>query len=228
MSSLDNPIWSALTGPHAAFAIGRGAARHYPRQVAPFSAIAEANGAAYADLAADLPQGLEARLFRPADEPLPSGWESVSARPMVQMVADGRTGADDDGRDRDIALLGPADMLEMLDLAAVTQPGPFDYRTLEMGHYVGIRRDGRLVAMAGERLRVPGYVEVSAICTHPDARGQGLAGRLTRHLMSHIVAEGAVPFLHVFPDNPAMGLYEKLGFRPRTTLWVLWRRPAAR
>lgn len=226
MSPLDNPVWAALTGPHAGFAIGQGAARHYPRHVAPFSAIAEASDAAYADLAADLPQGLEARLFRPAEEPLPAGWESVSARPMVQMVAEGHVGADDDGGH--VTLLRPADMLEMLDLAAATKPGPFEHRTIEMGRYVGIRRDGRLLAMAGERLRLPGYVEVSAICTHPDAARQGLAGRLTRHLMNAIAAEGAVPFLHVFPDNPAMRLYEKLGFRPRTTLWVLWRRPAAR
>jgi ribosomal protein S18 acetylase RimI-like enzyme len=226
MSPLDNPVWSALTGPHSAFAIGQGAARHYPRAVAPFSAIAEPSDAAYADLAADLPKGLEARLFRPAEEPLPSGWESVSARPVVQMVAEGRVSTDDDSRT--IALLGPADMVEMLDLVAATKPGPFEHRTIEMGHYVGIRRDGRLVAMAGERLRLPGYVEISAICTHPDERGQGLAGRLTRHLMSAILAEGSLPFLHVFTDNPAMRLYEKLGFQPRTTLWVLWRRPLTR
>jgi ribosomal protein S18 acetylase RimI-like enzyme len=225
MSPLDNPVWSALTGPHAAFAIGRGLARHYPRAVAPFSAIAEASAAAYADLAADLPPGLETRLFRPAEEPLPQGWESVSARPILQMVAEGRIGAG--GDDAEIVLLHPADMLEMLDLVAVAKPGPFEHRTIEMGRYVGIRREGRLVAMAGERMHLPGYVELSAICTHPDARGQGLAGRLTRHLMTHIVADGAVPFLHVYADNPAMRLYEKLGFRPRTTLWVLWRRPVA-
>ena len=225
MSALDNPVWSALTGPHAAFAIGRGLARHYPRAVVPFSAVAEASEAAYADLAADLPAGVEARLFRPAEEPLPAGWESVSARPIVQMVAEGRGGAG--GDDAEIVLLHPADMLEMLDLVAATKPGPFEHRTIEMGRYVGIRRDGKLVAMAGERLRLPGHVEISAICTHPDARGQGLAARLTRHLMNAIVAEGSLPFLHVYADNPAMRLYERLGFRPRTTMWVLWRRPVA-
>ncbi|HTP82019.1 MAG TPA: GNAT family N-acetyltransferase [Alphaproteobacteria bacterium] len=225
MSALDNPVWSALTGPHAAFAIGRGLARHYPRAVVPFSAVAEASEAAYADLAADLPAGVEARLFRPAEEPLPAGWESVSARPIVQMVAEGRGGAG--GDDAEIVLLHPADMLEMLDLVAATKPGPFEHRTIEMGRYVGIRRDGKLVAMAGERLRLPGHVEISAICTHPDARGQGLAARLTRHLMNAIVAEGSLPFLHVYADSPAMPLYERLGFRPRTTMWVLWRRPGA-
>jgi len=225
MSALDNPVWSALTGPHAVFAIGRGLARHYPRAVVPFSAVAKASEAAYADLAADLPAGVEARLFRPAEEPLPAGWESVSARPIVQMVAEGRGGAG--GDDAEIVLLHPADMLEMLDLVAATKPGPFEHRTIEMGRYVGIRRDGKLVAMAGERLRLPGHVEISAICTHPDARGQGLAARLTRHLMNAIVAEGSLPFLHVYADNPAMRLYERLGFRPRTTMWVLWRRPGA-
>src|SRR3954469_7538978 len=85
---LDNPVWHALAGPHAGVALGHGGARHYPRDMAPFSALAEATPAAYADLAADLPPGLEARLFRPAEEPAPSGWEVVSARPILQMVAD--------------------------------------------------------------------------------------------------------------------------------------------
>ncbi len=219
---LDNPVWSALTGPHARFAIGRGAARQYPRDVAPFAAIAESTDAAYADLAADLPAGLEARLFRPADEPVPRGWTAVSARPIVQMVADTEPPESADH----FVHLAAMDIGDMLDLAAAADPGPFGYRAVELGTYVGVRRDGRLIAMAGERMRVPGYVEISAVCTHPDARGQGLGGGLIRHLMRRVFAAGEVPFLHVFPDNPALRLYEKLGFRTRATLYVLWRKPA--
>ena len=223
MELLDNPVWHALTGPHARFAIGRGLARHYPRAVCPFSAIAESTEAAYAELAADLPAGVEARLFRPSNEELPGGWVNVSARPMLQMIADGDETSAAAG---DVAWLGPMDVADMLALADAAKPGPFDHRTVEMGRYVGVRRDGRLVAMAGERLRLPGYVEISAIATHPDARGQGHASVLTRHLMKAIRARGEVPFLHVFTDNPARGLYEKLGFRTRTNMWVLWRKPA--
>jgi ribosomal protein S18 acetylase RimI-like enzyme len=222
MDLLDNPVWHALTGPHAHLALGRGGARHYPRDVAPFSAIVEPSRAAYADLAADLPAGLEARLFRPANEPAPAGWETVSARPILQMVAEHPLAAVDHVGHLDI--LGPADTADMLALADVAKPGPFDRRTVEMGHYVGVRHGGALVAMGGERLRLPGYVELSAICTHPDARGRGLAGQITRHLMGRIFDSGDVPFLHVYPDNPARRLYEKLGFRTRTTLWVLWRK----
>lgn len=219
---LDNPVWHALSGPHRVHALGRGKARHYTRDVAPFSAIADASGAAYADLAADLPVGTEARLFRPAREALPDGWEEVAVFPMLQMVA---------SRTPDVAegttiTLSPADAPAMLELVAAAQPGPFGPRTPELGRYLGIREGGRLVAMAGERLRVPGHVELSAICVHPDARGKGHGAALTRSLMRHAFACGERPFLHVRPDNAAaLALYRRLGFEIRRELVVLWRRP---
>ncbi len=222
--SLDNPVWHALTGPHAEFAFGRGAARHYPRDIAPFSAIAERTAAAYRGLAADLPPGLEARLFRPTDEAAPSGWETISARPIVQMVADGGGMPEPLTRD-EIVRLEEADADEMLALAEAARPGPFGRRTLLLGLYVGIRRDGRLVAMAGERFRLPGYVELSAICVHPDWRGMGFGSGLTQYLGHRARTHGEVPSLHVFPENPAMRVYARLGFRERARLWVLWRRP---
>src|SRR5712691_3080227 len=112
---LDNPVWHALGGPHARFALGRGAARHYPRDVAPFSAIAEPTAAAYGDLAADLPPGLEARLFRPTKEATPPGWETISARPIVQMMADGTM--PEPAAIGSIVPLGEADAEAMLALA---------------------------------------------------------------------------------------------------------------
>lgn len=220
---LDNPVWSSLTGPHAGFAIGASAARHYPRDMAPFSAILDPSPGAYADLGRDLPPGTEARLFRPEEETPPAGWSVVSARPILQMVAATRP-------ERPVGaaaeVLGERDVDAMTALAAAGKPGPFDRRTLALGRFLGCRDNGVLVAMAGERFRLNGYVELSAICTHPDARGRGLAARLTRALMCDALDRGDVPFLHVFPDNPAVGLYERLGFRHHARLWVLWHRLA--
>jgi ribosomal protein S18 acetylase RimI-like enzyme len=219
---LDNPVWHALTGPHDVHALGRGKARHYPRDMAPFSAIAEPSDATYADLAADLPAATEARLFRPDVEPLPNGWEEIGRFPMLQMVAS-RAPMTDDGP---IVTLTQADAPAMLDLVAVTQPGPFGRRTPLLGQYIGIHHGGRLVAMAGERLRLPGYVELSAICVRPEARGRGHAAALTGVLMQRAVADGLVPFLHVRPDNKAaVELYRRLGFATRRELVVSWRRP---
>jgi ribosomal protein S18 acetylase RimI-like enzyme len=222
INPLDNPVWHALTGPHHAHALGRGAARHYPRDIAPFSAIAEASEQAYADLAADLPATVEARLFRPSVESLPDGWEELDRFPMLQMVASGVSNAGDTVG----ALLSPADIAAMMDLVAASKPGPFGPRTPLLGRYVGIWHGDRLVAMAGERLRLPGYVELSAICVHPEARGQGHAAALTTRLMRLALEGGEVPFLHVRPDNvSAVALYKRLGFETRRELVVLWRRP---
>jgi ribosomal protein S18 acetylase RimI-like enzyme len=221
---LDNPVWHALVGPHAMWAIGSGEARHYPREAAPFSAIRVASDAAYGDLANDLPAGVEARLFRPADEPAPRGWEAISARPILQMIAENARPLDRIAEAK-IVPLGDDDRAAMLALAEAARPGPFGVRTHLLGGYVGVRRDGRLVAMAGERFRLPGFVELSAICVAPEARGAGLGAAVTFRLMQEALARGETPFLHVFPDNPAATLYRRLGFRERTRLYVLWRRP---
>ena len=222
MNLLDNPVWHALTGPHRAHALGRGAARHYPRDIAPFSAIAEPSEQVYADLAADLPANTEARLFRPSVEPLPDGWEELDRFPLLQMVASGPS----NGAEIAASLLTVADIAAMMDLVAATEPGPFGPRTPLLGRYLGIWQDDRLVAMAGERLRVPGHVELSAICVRPEARGKGYAAALTGRLMRLAFEGGEVPFLHVRPDNVgAVALYKRLGFATRRELVVMWRRP---
>jgi ribosomal protein S18 acetylase RimI-like enzyme len=226
---LDNPAWSALTGPHAHLALGRGAARHYPRDVAPFSAIAEPTEAAYTDLAADLAPGFEARLFRPQEECAPPGWETLSARPIMQMVADLSSLPAMLPGESDILPLGPGDASDMLELAKLARPGPFAARTRLLGRYVGIRDSatGRLVAMAGERFCMRGHVELSAIAVHPDARRRGYGAALTAGLARAAFARGTVPLLHVYADNPAASLYARLGFGERRKLWVLlWRRLA--
>ena len=222
INPLDNPVWHALTGPHRTHAIGHGKAAHYPRDMAPFSAIREASDQAYADLARDLAPNTEARLFRPVEEALPAGWRQLNAFPMLQMVA----ASAPDPVDASIEELSRADVAAMMDLVAIAKPGPFGPRTIELGRYLGIRHARRLIAMAGERLRLPGHVELSGICVHPDARRQGHAVRLTRALMADAFARGEVPFLHVRPENKAVELYRRLGFATRCQLTVVWRQPA--
>ena len=110
-----------------------------------------------------------------------------------------------------------ADVPAMVELATLTEPGPFRERTIELGNFYGMFEGERLLAMAGQRMRVPGFVEVSAVCTHPDARGRGYAGVLMSRVMQDILGEDATPFLHAFADNPAVRLYQKLGFTQRRT-----------
>ena len=225
---LDNPVWHALTGPHAHLALGSGAARHYPRDMAPFSALASATAEAYADLTRDLPPGLEARLSRPTEEAPPAGWAVLSARPIRQMVAEVAGLADTHPAEEGLIVLGSADAADMLALAEAAKPGPFGPQTHALGRFLGWRApDWRLLAMAGERFLISGHVELSAICVHPEARGRALGAALTLRLARDALARGEQPFLHVFPDNPAVALYERLGFRERATLWVLWHRPTA-
>src|SRR5262249_50861316 len=127
-----------------------------------------------------------------------------------------------------IAPLGPADRPDMMALAASTRPGPFGPRTAELGTFVGIRVDGQLVAMAGERFRLPGLTEVSAICTLPAFRGRGYGAALMAHVMQQIFARGETPFLHVFPDNPAIKLYAAMGFTEHARPLVVWLAPEGR
>jgi ribosomal protein S18 acetylase RimI-like enzyme len=209
---LDNPLWSALTGPQAPLAQRHGRAARFPVDVSPFAAVAEPEDpAAWADLAALVgPGGVAVVPGAPAQPP--DGWESVGTIPGVQMDGAGLTPAPDP----DAVVLGPDDVPEMLDLVARTRPGPFLARTLHLGTYLGIRRRGVLVAMAGERMHPPGWTEISAVCTDPGHRGQGLAGRLVRAVAVGIRERGEVPFLHAAADNRGgIRLYAHLGFRHR-------------
>jgi ribosomal protein S18 acetylase RimI-like enzyme len=222
LSLLNDPLWRALTGPQKRFAVGEGRARRFIAEVAPFFAIADTSDAAYRDLRAILGGASEARLFRPGAEPVPPGWTKTFEKPIVQMVC---ARPQQPRRELPVVPLGPSDNADMMALAAATNPGPFGPRTRELGAYVGIRVDGRLVAMAGERLRLPGLTEVSAICTLPAFRGRGYGAALMAHVMRDIFARGETPYLHVFPDNPAMRLYEAMGFIERARLLVVWLAP---
>ncbi len=209
---LDDPVGASLRGPHAHLAQRHGRARRYPPDVAPFHALPdEPDADAWADLARLAGPDALVLLVGVAVPP-PDGWEVVREIAGVQLVDDGPVTAPDPEAVR----LGPADVPEMLALVERTRPGPFLPRTVELGTYLGLRRDGELVAMAGERLHPPGWTEISAVCTDPGYRGQGLAGRLVRAVAVGIRARGDVPFLHAAADNHAgIRLYERLGFTHR-------------
>jgi ribosomal protein S18 acetylase RimI-like enzyme len=209
---LDHPALASLTGPHARFAEWHGRIVRYPEDVSPWLALpADPDADDWADLAALAGPGGEVPLLGYRGD-VPEDWEIVFRLDGVQLVDEGL----DARPDPEAVRLGPEDVPEMLDLVARTRPGPFLPRTIEMGTYLGIRWNGRLVAMAGERLHPPGWTEISAVCTDPDFRGQGLATRLIRAVAHGIRARGETPFLHTGAANTtAIRLYESLGFRLR-------------
>jgi ribosomal protein S18 acetylase RimI-like enzyme len=212
LSVLDNAVWHALTGAHAHLAHGTGRARRYDPDVSVFGAVEAFGAGAWRDLAAALGPGGVTALFGPALEPAPSEWKSLGDGHGYQMVCVDLASVEHAPARR----LTADDVPQMLELVAIAQPGPFQVRTIEMGDYFGVFDDDRLVAMAGERLRPPGFTEISAVCTHPDARRRGLASALTALVADRIVARGETPFLHFAAGNDsACRVYERLGFEVR-------------
>jgi ribosomal protein S18 acetylase RimI-like enzyme len=215
---LDNPVWHALVGPHAGVAERVGDAARYVSDVAVFCALPdETTPAAWDDLRTLVGAGGAAFLVRDAID-VPDGWSLEMTLPCRQMVLpDERV---DDASEL-LLVLGADDVPEMLALVERTRPGPFARRTIELGRYLGIRDDGVLVAMAGERLHPSGYSEISAVCTDADQRGRGLASRLVRALVRGIRGRGETPFLHLTMENEnAHRLYDALGFETRALLDV--------
>ncbi|MFJ2745165.1 GNAT family N-acetyltransferase [Streptomyces sp. NPDC087440] len=223
---LDNAAWAALTGPHAHLAERFGRAARYPAGVSPFTALEDpADPRAWDDLAR-LVGGPGVVTPVSGVVEVPEGWGIEQSIAGVQLVDAGLRAE----HAPEAVRIGAADVPEVLELIALTQPGPFLPRTVELGTYLGVRdEDGRLVALAGERLRVPGWTEISAVCTHPEYRGRGLATRLVRAVAAGIRERGDVPFLHTGAHNVnAIRLYESLGFRLRRNVrFLLVRTPGA-
>lgn len=212
MHSLDNPIWNSLSTLHGHFAEGDELAKRYPPEVTLLAGMGEPTIESYAALAKTL-QRSGAVLFLDQPPQIPAAWITVHASPLVQMVCE-KPNLAQDGFPAE--KLTRANVPEMVALAELTKPGPFGTRTRELGEYLGIRQSKRLVAMAGERLHLPGYTEVSAVCTHPEFQGRGYARELMSVLMRKIMQRGETPILHVRQENvSAIHLYEKLGFRTR-------------
>lgn len=210
---LDRPVWSALTTRQAAVAAGDAGAVRYLPEVNMLGAAADAAPESLAALAALIPAGGALGTVEQAELPVPPGVAVVKRAILAQMLLDALRGT---AAPVGWEPLGEGDAAEMLALATLTEPGPFFARTHVLGDFVGVRVAGQLVAMAGERMKMPGFTEVSAVCTHPDFRGRGLAGALMRLVIGRILARGETPFLHSYATNAgAIALYESLGFRRR-------------
>jgi hypothetical protein len=211
---LDRPVWSALTGRQAPLALGQAPALRFAPDYGLFAAAADASPAslmAFADLVAAHGPVATVEI---AAQPTPPGLEAVPQKPELQMIA-GRL--DPKAPDFEVVDLTDADGPQMLALATLTEPGPFFARTHQLGAFVGVKQDGRLIAMAGERMQPEGFTEVSGVCTHPDARGRGYAAGLMGIVGARILARGETPFLHVFAHNTgAVRLYEALGYAVRS------------
>ncbi len=219
MHPLDRPVWASLTTHLARWAEGGPLALRFRRDVQGFASAVDDSAAAAQALADLVLPGEQVYLAQAAAITAPAGLVTLKAAPVLQMLGATEAGAPEDAHD--VLELGDADAPEMLALARLTRPGPFMARTHRLGRFIGVRREGRLVAMAGERMRQPGFTEVSGVCTHPDSRGQGLARRLSALVAAHIRARGEQPYLHVWADNTgAIALYEALGFRLRATINV--------
>lgn len=219
---LDNVVFTSLMGPHHRLAQRHGRAVRYPVDISGFAAVPDLpQQRDWDDLARLVGTAERVAVVESGAEP-PDGWIALSRSAVVQMVDDGV----DSRPDAEAVRLEAADVPEVLDLVARTEPGPFAPRTIEMGTYLGFRQSGRLIAMAGQRFRPPGWTEISAVCTAPDFRGRGLATRLVLALADDIRRRGEAPFLHVVPSNTkAIALYETLGFRIRRTAEVVIMRP---
>lgn len=218
---LDRPIWSMLTGRQAHLAEGDGRALRIDRGYGVFGVAADMGTEAQAALAALVPADGEIWIVEGEHWPVPPGTREVKRAVLAQMVAEGAPPAPRPGEAAMIAL-GDADAAEMAALADHAKPGPWGPATHRYGPFFGIREDGRLLAMAGQRILLPGMAEVSGVSTWADCRGRGYARALIGHVMRAMVARGEQPFLHSYADNAgAIALYESLGFRIRRQVHVL-------
>ena len=215
---LERPVWHALIGRQASFAIGDERALRFAPDVNLFAAACDDSPECIAALGKLVPPDGNLLLLQVEESPLPPGAAIELTAPCVQMVLDRLVPTAASAR---IGLLAEADAPEMLALATLTQPGPFFVRTHTLGAFWGVREDGRLIAMAGERMRLDGFTEISGVCTHPNFRGRGLAAVLSHTVARHIVARGETPFLHALAGNAAaIAIYRALGFVMRRQMTI--------
>lgn len=215
---LDRPVWHALTGRQASLAVGNAEVLHYQPKITPFGASVDMGEVHLRTLAGLLSAGEEVWLVEKENIVRPSGLKTIKMAECLQMVALHVS----DNKDKfSFCDLGKSDSVEMQALAQLTAPGPFLVDTWQLGGFIGIRAEGRLVAMAGERMKPGNFTEVSGVCTHPDYRGRGYAGFLMRVVAQRILQRGELPFLHTYSDNTgAITLYRSIGFVPHQTVTV--------
>lgn len=212
---LNNPVYGALLSGDRHLGEGTGKVRYFDEAVSPFAGIEEDYAAGFDDLYHLLPPGRKILHATPRLIDTPEGWQLLAAVEGLQFVFDTTVGVSVENGFQPVALQSQH-IAQMMELAALTRPGPFGPRTIEFGFYHGIFEGGQLVAMTGQRLHVPPFTEISAVCTHPDHLGRGYAAALVQHQVNLILQKGELPFLHVRADNQrAIALYERLGFRRR-------------
>ncbi|KRR19918.1 GNAT family N-acetyltransferase [Bradyrhizobium retamae] len=215
---LDYPIWTALTTTQQALAEGDARARRYPTEITPFAATADMSPESFAALAGLMSSQDIAVLFTPDPVNPPAEFKIALADTGEQMIG---TPVETSANGVDIVTLGVEDVPAMIELTALTKPGPFGMRTHELGTFLGIRVDGQLVAMAGERMKPAQYTEITAVCVHPCHRGRGYGQMLLSAISRQIVSRGEIPFLHVFTNNQsAIALYRRQGMEIRRRLHV--------
>ena len=221
MHPLDHPVWHALTTRQAALAEGGALARRYPSDIAPFADMPDMSDMSaqnFAALGALMSPADYVVLFTPDPVTAPAEFKTLLAKTAEQMTG---MPAETSGGTAGIVTLGADDVPAMMELTKLTNPGPFAARTHELGTFLGVRADGRLVAMAGERMKPAGYTEITAVCVHPDYRGRRYAQILLGAVARQISARGEIPFLHVFSDNDsAIALYRRQGMEIRRRLYV--------
>ncbi|MEK8029536.1 GNAT family N-acetyltransferase [Ideonella sp. DXS29W] len=232
---LDRPVWASLSTLHQGLSFGGSEARRFDREVNVFASTRDEGAESYRALRELMAPGERVYVLQVPEIVVPAGLEVVKRARGVQMLAERSLGSEADAVMDGVADLCADDAAQMLALAQLTEPGPFLAGTHRMGSFVGVRdvsgrapaspgmgaAGPRLLAMAGERLRLPGYTEVSGVCTHPDARGRGWARRLSTIVAARIQARGDQPFLHAWTTNhTAIALYQSLGFVTRAEVNV--------
>ena len=210
---LDQVVWNALVSKQGRFALGDDQVLRFPAAIARFGAMADTSPASFEALRRLIEAHGPVALVTPSEVLPPAGFSVIRHATLLQMIWQRKL---DPTSAWEHVRLAECDVPEMVALTTATQPGPFGPRTIELGDYLGVRRQGRLAAMAGERMRLDGYTEISAVCVDAAFRGQGLAAGLTKLLITAIRARAETPFLHVFTSNrPAIALYQTLGFVER-------------
>lgn len=216
---LDNPIFNALDTGNKELAMGSDAVKYFFTDVAPFAGLKENSSINFNELRKITEPGASFILFTPVHLDIPATWTINGQMDLFQMVYE--RAAVPAGSDLIFADLGQEDVPQMLELTQLTKPGPFLNRTIEFGKYKGIFDEEKLIAMAGQRLQPLPYVEISAVCTHPDHLRKGHATALLSEQICMIKALGLIPFLHVRADNvSAIRAYERLGFTKRSEMFV--------
>ena len=210
-SPLDRAMWLAFSGPQRHLTVGDDRARRFAPGFSPIILFPDRKRPDFAAIEPHCSPG-EHFYVEGWDGPPPAGWHLESETSMLMMVWAG--GALPPPPAFAYRQLERRDTPAMQALVAQTNPGPFGPRTPELGDYIGVFDGDRLAAMAGERFHIPGYREVSAVCTAPDYRGRGYAHGLMGVLMARQQRRGEIPFLHVMIENTrARALYERMGFR---------------